>query len=597
MCNDNPSGPRRYVLCVLSLMRSGSLPYLYTYEGTSVAHGYGNGNGRYEGIQTNVGPVECLIDLSRGKANGEPRVTKVIYLCSSECRTRGVTGIAGMPDVEMSTEEYFRSVILDYYRACFGSDSASISEEDLFVALDYTPSNPAENLQLVLDALGDDDVVVDIDTTGGLRDAVNLLTLAVEVLQCQSRRGNASQRHPRLGTTVYAQSIKPPIPKELAPGLGNISVQNQTYRLSELISAVDAFVSFGKAGKVRSYFTGGASDEVQPSRELVSLCVDLGRFSDNLSLCIVNGLLDLVVKIHRDLDALEAANRRRSNRRLIYGRVLERLDSEPPQKNFKTYRARVLGITEGGVQDRDVRAHLESLGLERNAIDEVVRAKSANALSRSVERLHSESVVGRDETLFCSLIPSIRADFVGGGTDPSSAADSLLVETIRWCVRREMLQQALALFKEQAPTYMERMEYVSWVDEGGLDAKSLQRSRVERFVWLCGCGLPLVKDESLLRQHHMRVEPNGLPVLPSIIFWYATLNTIRNDVMHQREQDSSPNLRELERQLLGNYRLGPEDKKHLVCRYAKNGSTRALGDDILDGLLALEGGIVLEEKY
>lgn len=598
---------KRYALCVLSLMRDNSLPYLYTFDGRDVDSGWGNGKGRYEGIQTNVGPIECLMDHSRPNSDSAPKISKIIYLCSAECLEIPIKNIEGSPNEGVTTEGYFRDVVYDYYLRHLPEGSSPIYKDELFMRLPYEPSNPAESLQLVLDAIGEGDVIVDVDTTGGLRDAVNLLTLAIEVLQRQSREGEGLRAHPRLGTTVYAQSISSPDWKSKAPGTGNISLQNRTYALGELVSAVEAFVSYGKAGKIGRFFNDGVDygDRVCNSpmvdTEMMTLCKDLCSFSDSLSICRIDGLLYLARQIHKDLDAAEAATKRRIREHHTLKTFLSRIDDLPEQKNgkvsrkdtkFRGTRARLVG-KEGGVQDNEVKDHLRSLGLGDDSINRIMRTRNIKALHQEVKLLHKRSGVSHEELLFCALIPSIRRDFVGGELGRTMPETQLLAETILWCVRREMLQQALALYKEQVPMYLEPLGYVSWADESG-NRDERRKARVSRLVDLSQRGLD---TGTLTSDSNLKLTQEGISNMPAIVYWYRTLNSLRNEIMHQNEEDKRTSRDLAESLLRQNYIIPSEIAEHIGCHFDKDGRLRSLAHDIESGVLALEGRMPLKSRF
>lgn len=591
---------KRYVLCVLSLMRDNALPFRYTFDGGAVGEGLGNGEGRYEGVQTNVAPVEALIDLANRKHSqntDEPQVTKVIFLCSEECRSTVVRGVPGTESGGLTTEAYFKGEIRKYLGRRVGSGEGASTADDYFVRLNYKTSDPASNLQAVIDAIGDGDVIVDVDTTGGGRDAVNLVTLAIEVLQSQGEIVGGDG-HPRLGTTVYARALSFPNRATGALGVGDISIQDDAYALNDLVAAVRAFVSFGKAGMIRSHFAAAT----RTSPEMDRLCEDLGEFSDRLSICDVARLPALVSAIHDDLDSLTSCVRRRCSSNRAARACLDRMDdlSWPSGRRgakFGRQRADVLGMREGvSIADRNVREVLQSSGFSDDDVSAIMRTRNLEGLRSTLEVIALRSVVGSDELLFAALVPSIRNGFVGGSRGRSMTGGRVVIETIRWCVRREMLQQALTLFKEQAPTCMSDLGYISWVDEPKCTADETSRARVDRMVWLSNRGSPLPHNDAIPRDKHVAITERGRAVMPAITYWYATLNTIRNDVMHLREGDSSRSRDNLARQLLQYYRGTRQAMDRIGCSYDDLGTLESLASDIEMGLLALEGEIPLTAR-
>lgn len=73
----------------------------------------------------------------------------------------------------------------------------------------------------------------------------------------------------------------------------------------------------------------------------------------------------------------------------------------------------------------------------------------------------SDATLG--ERLLGSFVPTIRDGFVPVPIAGDTA--SLIIEIIRWCVRRQMLQQALGLYREKAPEILVERGFVSKGDE------------------------------------------------------------------------------------------------------------------------------------
>lgn len=584
----------RYVLCVLSLLRDDALPFVYECKESYTAPRRSHAKAlEYTGVQTNTAPVEYLIDLAAQEHDADPSiplVNKIIYLCSKECRDDAIRGVEGLSEHNPTTEQFFLDAITKHVQTK-GGPNVRVPE---FVRVPYKTTEPAANLQVILRELNGRDAIVDVDTTGGLRDMVNLVTLAIEVLQSQPSFSVGP--HPRLGTTVYASITRSPNYKTKASGMAKISRQNETYALSGLIEAVNAFVKLGNADSIKRYFA-----DRRVSKEMQELCKDLAAFSDRLSICDVSNVPQLVVKIITDLNTFESRTAQRSSSYLFADDALARLNAlsagtanatsngRKKAPSYKRIRAEALGLGDGmPLQDNDVRVFLGNEGVPSADVDKVLRAKSPKALGDALMSISNNNTVGRSELLFAALVPMVREDFVGSGKRLNDA--DAIIETIRWCSRHRMLQQALTLYKEKAPECMEKKGYLSWVERGShRNADERNRAHVGYVVDLTNMGMSLTPRRDYLQEHGIRIEAGGERVMPSNVFWYATLNSIRNDVMHLREEDTAAKRRELARQSLAAYGWPQDVRQRIGCRYDRDGRLQSLQTDIENALQALEG--------
>ena len=474
------------------------------------------------GKQTNEAPVRYLIGRVRGD---DKRVTKVVYLCSHECQEASIPmeegGLA-----RCSAEQVFQSSIKKYCSE-LGVDWATM--DGFFVPIAYKPKDSAASLgELISQTNGD--VVVDVDTTGGLRDAINLMTLAIQTVRWRSR-DTTDARGIRLGTLVYGNFLEPK----------SIEVQDEQYGLIELVNAIDNFTRYGKAEALNDYF-----ESVQTSEMLKELCNEMMLFSEDLSLCRTDKIVTRGRGIHRLLDKLEQS-------------------TDEPGK------------------------------------------------------------LGTGELLFRSLVPSIREEFVehrGAGGAKS------IVEAIRWCTERQMLQQALSLFSEEVPEYLKLKGYVTW---GGTKSQLDKSKKMSRLKEACYCykgrknkikknpNYRAFKDrlsktkvnaclydawtqayccyaaEQLVDPALITITPEGRGAMPAILIWYAHLIPIRNEITHANENASSDDrsiFNEVAKQAFG------DDAEKVHCMYVERGKgserhVPSLQHDITKAIEALENEVSL----
>ena len=474
------------------------------------------------GKQTNEAPVRYLIGRAHGDGN---RVTKVVYLCSHECQEASILmeegGLA-----RCSAEQVFQSSIKRYCSE-LGVNWATM--DGFFVPITYKPKDSAASLgELISQTNGD--VVVDVDTTGGLRDAINLMTLAIQTVRMRSRDATDT-RGIRLGTLVYGNFLEPK----------SIEVQDEQYGLIELVNAIDSFTRYGKAEALKGYFAS-----IQTSETLKELCNEMMLFSEDLSLCRTDKIVARGREIHRLLDKLEQS-------------------TDEPGK------------------------------------------------------------LGTGELLFRSLVPSIREEFVG---HRGAGGAKSIVEAIRWCTERQMLQQALSLFSEEVPEYLELKGYVTW---GGTKSQLDKSKKMGRLKEACYCykgrknkikknpNYRTFKDrliktkvntclhdawtqayccyaaEQLADPAFMTINPEGREAVPAILIWYAHLIPIRNEITHADENASSDDrstFNEVAKQAFG----GDAEKIH--CTYVEKGKDSgrhvpSLQHDITKALEALENEVFL----
>lgn len=228
------------------------------------------GRKTYTGVQTNVAPVKCLLDFDVDR-----EATIVVCLRSDECNKK-------VPGLELSTWDYFVSQIRNHCEA------NGMPTPD-FISVSYSFENPERSLPSLMGTLESLSVPgtptsIDVDLTGGGRDATALLALVSQAI--------AEQPDFLLGHVVYANYAS----KEILE-------QDGTFQLVDLVKSAQAFTVYAQADSLCKLFL--ESNDCSP--ETRELCKSMKAFSDDLSLCQVNSITREVENVRRGLEELHQA--------------------------------------------------------------------------------------------------------------------------------------------------------------------------------------------------------------------------------------------------------------------------------------------------
>ena len=275
-----------YILCVMSMISTpGGRPRTMAEIEVATKSYEHNDNGEglsFDGFQTNEAPVKCLVDLGLIEENP---VTHIICLTSSECeQNEAVVDDNGQI---LTAKDWFERSIVEFYRDYeeLPDDENPALQDDFFRHLPYNGTNPSENLQILISVLDECPALIDIDTTGGPRDAAFLLTSVVQFIEAKyagavTQTGKASGKV-GLGRTVYSNW-----------GEERLHLQNETFALNHLIRAITAFTQHGVAKPLSDYFVTRDTTGTDTSSEMKRLCDAMESFSDDLSLCRVSRIND-----------------------------------------------------------------------------------------------------------------------------------------------------------------------------------------------------------------------------------------------------------------------------------------------------------------
>lgn len=250
---------RKIILCAISTINPRAEEKDYTYQ---IADGR---TIQCRGLQTNEAPVKCLLDCYRP-------VEKVLCMVSEQAReARRIE-----PCVGVSAYDYF---VAGVTRFCRKGRKHPLRVPE-FVPIDYQTDRASRSMGQLLEQLQTGDEVY-MDVTGGGRDAMFLLMMAMQLLQYKCIKLEAA-----VYSDLNAQKVR--------------SWQVET-DLFALIKAVEDFTSYGKADKLCQYFhvdDGVQQQGVRLNKAVRRLCTNADDFSNSLALCRTDGLEETVEKVH-----------------------------------------------------------------------------------------------------------------------------------------------------------------------------------------------------------------------------------------------------------------------------------------------------------
>lgn len=448
----------------------------------------------FAGIQANEAPVKSL--MWEAHSSGRD-IDEVIYLCSNKCFEKSIPAsvaqhLAAFKDFDdgsFSAEEFFIARITEFCEA-------SGIETPAFNPLPYNPSRPADSLPS-LNSYLDGQYEVCIDITGGRRDAVILQALAVQLLKMQSP-SNAT------GSIVYA-SFDDKV----------ISKQNVTFDLIELTNAIDSFARNGRADQLCSFF----KSRNYISSETQMLCEKMQDFANALSLCQV---VDIDAKTKAVQEAMRDVDRALSKKSQEYRIISAALDAiEDP---------------DGWTCEMSLPEALDEI--RRANIPVVVKGILPEQMKRNLERARLNRTIVRSELLLHSLIPTMQKRFI-----PETEDDSrLIINSIIWCVKHQMIQQALCIYREKISECLLRLGFfVPTQHFASLD--TLRKMQLASEIGLkCQIGegkfgfgrLYFLRNSNYGEDYndYFSFDPDKFDQLHAIVAWYKYLHGTRNRIMH-----------------------------------------------------------------
>lgn len=497
------------IFCVLSTIyvneRAETDERILQDEKTFATPGYDD----IQAIHGNEASVKLLI-LKAHEAGED--IDEIIYLCSNQSRERVIPPQAlrkfdEFPDDRsqaISAEDFFIERIISF------CEERGITPP-VFNPVGYDPACPADSL-LELGQFLEGSHKVNVDTTGGRRDAVILQTLAMQLFKLQGSDKT-------IGDIVYASFDDQ-----------TIQSQESTFEVIDLMSALDSFFRYGRADQLKEFFSSSGSI----TAETKALAEAMSSFSDAMSLCRVDDIEATVSDIHKRLNDAESSLEARLNAFDLVSKLIRRLD-DPDDMTLEESKEELL---------RRIEELIPSASL--SGLDD-------EELKMALERIQSDYRVNRSEQLFFNRIPTIRRRFVPESGDE----DQRILNLIRWCAEHQMIQQALCIYRERISCCL--------VERGYFDATStfigLSASDQKRIIKdLCkDCFLGkeegdryalflnkrrsfwIADDYSLASNDCFSINRDGERYLEllTIIGSYAYLHGVRNSIMHlSAEQDS-----------------------------------------------------------
>lgn len=461
-------------------------------------------------IHGNEASVKLL--LMKAHNTGED-IDQIIYLCSSQSRDKVIPPqalkkfgkLANDCPQAISAEDFFIERIMSF---CEMTGMTT----PVFNPVDYDPARPADCL-LELGQCLDGSHKVNVDTTGGRRDAVILQTLAMQLFKLQGS-------DKAIGDIVYASFDD-----------RTIKSQEATFEVIDLMNALDSFFRYGRADQLKEFFSssGSITDETKALGEAMS------NFSDAMSLCRVEDIETTVSDIHECLNAAESSLKAKLEAFDLVSKAIRKL---------------------GDVDDVLVEESREEL---LRKVEELISSQSLSYLDDQelkdvLGEIQAEWQVNRSEQLFYNRIPLIRKRFIPESDDETQR----ILNLIRWCADHQMIQQALCIYRERISHCLVKKGYFITTDEFISLSENNQKRITKDLCKDCFLGkeegnryalflnrkryFPIANDYQLYLTDCLsinRADTERYLELLTIIGSYAYLHGVRNSMMHlDTEQDS-----------------------------------------------------------
>ena len=452
----------------------------------------------FAGIQANEASIKYLIE--QGYKIGQP-VTNVVYLCSDKVmrpiifEEMAIEALNLAQEHETLSTEGFLIARIEQFCEDNGYEPPS------FDPVAYNPLRPADSLSSIANLLWDG-ARISIDTTGGQRDAVLLLTIAIQIIKMGAKGAS-------IGDIVYAN---------LAERL--IMRQNNTFDLVDLINAVNAFTEYGRANQLNTFFGTKKKWTSQATKNLVSA---MDAFSSSLALCRIDSIEDQVRNIHACLDDVESD---------------------------LSCKQRVYNLFTDAISQIDEASWLYELGFDDalqklSEIDSRVKPEMSGQddFKTKLREWQWDYVIERNELLFLSLIPTIKEKFIPQTSSPGA----LILGIIRWCVSHGMIQQALCIYREKISSALIDLGFFTKKPAFDTLDDDAQQREITNLCSNCSIdktGIWIHQnvesgDDSATKHTKYNSRNNGLEVAPGkeaqlrlVIAWYKYLHVTRNTIMH-----------------------------------------------------------------
>lgn len=485
---------------------------------------------RFCGRQTNEAPVCALLCSAHKKSD---TVARIVYLKSDACGEYTLVDSAGST---CTTENVFQRAVEKFCT----NESIPLP---VFIPISYDPAHSQDSIDLLIKQTAGN-VVVDIDTTGGLRDAVNLITLAIQTIRLRDNGPTAQGVH--LGDIVYA-NIHSKV----------IEAQNEQYGLIELVNAIDSFTRYGRSQQVKDFFS-----DKQQSGPLKKLLEEMSGFSDNLLLCRADAIDANVTRIHRAFDTLLQES---TDNYIDTGELL--------------FRHLIPSIKAGFIQPVQAAG-----GFNRN------RALQYVAIIRwCLEHRMLQQALA----LYCEKVPFCLGwlGYLAWGPKLGNFPEQHPVDEVG-CIKQ------LSGFNSNINGVVTRAE----VDRRVRIARDIRQPNLLQesphihpsprlIAWkqlICSC-----RARTAANSDFITVTDNGENLLPAVLVWYCHLYSIRNEVMHVDADSNQRRRKELNKAVRVAF-VNSEDVSSTYGTGNNPNRVDQLQNDLKKALIAPERGVKLE---
>lgn len=228
-------------------------------------------------VQTNESALKCLSEMLDGK------IDRIISLVSNKADEEPVTNEIVREKAAATGLEYYTAYGYFKEECCRG-----INAEHIKIPTEYADDEDvreratADVLSDICGCIGKDDAVY-IDTTGGPRNALNLIQLLTKILECKNIKNPCS-----FYTNIQSMDKR-------------IDTTDEYKRLMKLADGVNEFVTAGKSSQLRECFDSSAFPEIN------ALLKTMTEFTDKIQLCNTDDLDETLTNLYNAINGVRTA--------------------------------------------------------------------------------------------------------------------------------------------------------------------------------------------------------------------------------------------------------------------------------------------------
>lgn len=228
-------------------------------------------------VQTNESALKCLFEMLGGN------IDKIISLVSDKADTEPVTNEIVREKAAAAGLEYYTAYGYFKEECCRGINAEHIKIPTEYADDEYVRERAtADVLSDICSCIGRDDVVY-IDTTGGPRNALNLIQLLTKILEYKNIKNPCS-----FYTNIQSMDKR-------------IDTTDEYKRLMKLADGVNEFVTAGKSNQLRWCFDSSASPEI------TALLNTMTEFTDKIQLCNTDDLDETLTNLYNAINDVRTA--------------------------------------------------------------------------------------------------------------------------------------------------------------------------------------------------------------------------------------------------------------------------------------------------